>query len=199
MNAQTKEREERALIDRGLMRRLQDGEDSALNALMDYWETPVTAFLQRYTGVWEDSADLALETFVRVYKSRTKYQETAKFSTWLFTIATNLARNHNRWKKRHPSESLEALSPCESNALARTNANETTARDLLTLEEQAVQVRTAINELHEDMREAILLSEYQGLSHAAIAEIQQCSAKAIESKLYRARKLMKEKLAPLLE
>jgi RNA polymerase sigma-70 factor (ECF subfamily) len=179
------------------MRRLQAGEDSALNELMAYWELPVTAYLQRYTGIREDAVDLALETFVRLYKSRASYQETAKFSTWLFTIATNLARNHQRWKKRHPSESLEALPPGESRQLAKTTATETTPRDHLARQEQAAQVRAAIAQLPAEMREAILLSEYQDLSHAAIAEIQNCTPKAIEAKLYRARQLLRERLFDL--
>ncbi|YCM44604.1 sigma-70 family RNA polymerase sigma factor [Verrucomicrobiaceae bacterium 227] len=182
------------------MLKLKAGDDSALNEIMDYWETPLTSFLQRSTGIYEDAVDLAQETFVRLYKSRDRYQESARFSTWIFTIAANLSRNHARWKKRHPTDSLEALQETRSGKSQTNTTDKSLTPDAaLSADERAYQVRAAIDQLAPDMREAILLSQYQGLSQLEIAEIQKCSAKAVESKIYRARMQLREILKDLFE
>jgi RNA polymerase sigma-70 factor, ECF subfamily len=83
--------------DSSAMRRLREGEDLALNEIMERWQRRVTSYLLRFTGNETVAIDLAQETFVRVYQSRERYRPQAKFSTWLFAIASNLAREHLRW------------------------------------------------------------------------------------------------------
>src|SRR3984957_19181246 len=86
--------------DAELMLRLKNGEDSILNELMSRWQQSLVAFIYRYIGHEADALDLAQETFVRVYETRRRYTVQGKFSTWLFTIAANLCRNHLRWRLR---------------------------------------------------------------------------------------------------
>src|SRR5689334_19063057 len=93
--------------DARLMLRLQDGEDVALNRLMERWHEPLIRFILRYTGNLTDAVDLAQEVFVRVYQHRSRYRPKGRFSTWLYAIATNLCRNHARWQRAHPATSLE--------------------------------------------------------------------------------------------
>jgi len=88
--------------DRSDMERLAAGQDAALNDLMERHATPVFHFLCRMVGNEDDANDLAQETFVRVFRARASFRAGEKFSTWLFTIAANLARNHFRWRSRHP-------------------------------------------------------------------------------------------------
>src|SRR5882757_8340994 len=90
------------------MERLQAGDDLALNEIMGRWKQPLAGYLLRQLGGHEDALDLTMETFVRVYESRHRYAPSARFARWLFTIATNLARNHARWKERHPEVALES-------------------------------------------------------------------------------------------
>src|SRR3974390_2629686 len=94
-------------LDRADMKRLCDGHEVALNDLMERHATPVFHFLCRMVGNEDDANDLAQETFVRVFKSRDSFRTNEKFSTWLYTIAANLARNHFRWRSRHPAISIE--------------------------------------------------------------------------------------------
>ena len=89
------------------MRRLGEGDDLALNDLMRRWKKPLVTFCLRYTGNVTDAQEIAQETFVKVYGARHRYRPTAAFSTWLFTIATNLCRARARWRSRHP-EVLES-------------------------------------------------------------------------------------------
>src|SRR5208283_3264551 len=93
--------------DRADMERLAAGHDAALNDLMERHATPVFHFLCRMVGNEDDANDLAQETFVRVFRARTSFRTDEKFFAWLYTIAANLARNHFRWRARHPNVSLE--------------------------------------------------------------------------------------------
>ncbi len=178
-----------------LMLRLQQGDDLALNALMEHWQEPLVAFILRYAGNEQDALDLAQETFVRIYESRARYRPSAKFSTWLFAIASNLCRNLARWRARHPAVSLHT--PAEGNeplAAILPAAGDSPA-DSAERHDLASAVREHIQALPHDLRTAILLSEFQDLSHDEIAEILGCSSKAVETRLYRARKILRESLA----
>src|SRR6516165_4937520 len=89
------------------MVRLREGDDLALNELMERWQKPLHSFILRYVGNHRDAIELAEQTFVRVYQHRSRFNFKSKFSTWLFTIATNLCRHHTRWRGRHPTISLD--------------------------------------------------------------------------------------------
>ena len=131
--------------DRADMARLQAGQDDALNDLMARHATPVFHFLCRLTGNEDDANDLAQETFVRVYKACRSFRPDGKFSTWLFTIAANLARNHSRWRSRHPNLSLEAENGETGLSLASTlPANAPPPSEAALAAERAAAVRQAV-------------------------------------------------------
>ena len=179
------------------MQRLCQGDDRALNGLMQLWQGPLVAYLYRFTGNHHDALDLAQETFVRVYASRARYEPRAKFSTWLFTIAANLCRNHARWRERHPTVSLHG--PEDGGApegraadlpAAAPNPSDAAARQDL-----AEAVRTQVQRLPEELRAPLILSEYEQLSQAEIAGVLGCTVKAVETRLYRARERLRKALA----
>ena len=180
------------------MQRLQAGDDLALNEIMGRWKQPLAGYLLRQLGNHEDALDLALETFVRVYESRHRYAPSARFARWLFTIATNLARNHVRWKERHPEVALEANED-ETSPLDNLADDAPCAASQLETKERMKAVQKAITDLPPDLRTALLLFEYEGLSHVEIASIEGCTAKAIETRLYRARQYLEQKLARWLK
>ena len=175
------------------MQRLRDGDDLALNEIMHRWTPRVASYLTRNLGNESDALDLTQETFVGVYRARLKYQPKSKFSTWLFGIATNQARQRLRWRRRHPEVAfeLEHESVQEQNPLIVASGDP--GKDALQAE-RAAAVRDAIMDLPDDLREAVVLFEYEDLSHAEIAAIARCSGKAVETRLYRARKLLKSSL-----
>ena len=180
------------------MQRLQAGDDLALNEIMARWKQPLASYLLRQLGNHEDAVDLTMETFVRVYESRDRYSPSARFARWLFTIATNLARNHVRWKERHPEVALETDEE-ENSPLDQLAADAPSAAQQLETKERARAVQEAISDLPSDLRTATLLFEYEGLSHAEIASVEGCTAKAVETRLYRARQFLAQKLAPWLK
>ena len=182
-------------LDRADMVRLAAGQDAALNDLMERHATPVFHFLCRMVGNEDDSNDLAQETFARVFRARASFRPGEKFSTWLFTIAANLARNHFRWRARHPNVSLEAESGEAEQTLGSTLPSDDPAPNEQALTaERAQAVRSAVGKLPEDLREAIVLCEWQELSVAEAAAILESTPKAVESRLYRARQILRERL-----
>jgi RNA polymerase sigma-70 factor (ECF subfamily) len=182
-------------LDRADMERLAAGHDAALNDLMERHATPVFRFLRRMLGNEDDANDLAQETFVRVFQARDKFRATERFSTWLFTIAANLARNQIRWRTRHPNVSLDAETGAAEEPLANVLPATGDAPNEQTLaRERVVAVRRAVNELPEDLREAIVLCEWEEKSVAEAALILEATPKAIESRLYRARQNLREQL-----
>ena len=178
--------------DAELMLRLRDGEDLMLNQLMTRWQRPLAAFIYRYIGHQADALDLAQETFVRVYETRHRYTPSAKFSSWLFTIAANLCRNHLRWRQRRGHAALESL---DGEVVASIISWDDSPADATMRSESISIVKNAIGKLPHDLRTAVLLHEYEDLSYEEISTVLRCSVKAVEMKLYRARKLLRESLS----
>ncbi|WP_404425716.1 RNA polymerase sigma factor [Nibricoccus sp. IMCC34717] len=165
---------------------LQAGDDSALDRLMTRWQIPLRSFLFRLTQNEFDSHDLAQETFVRVYRNRDRFRQSARFSTWLFAIASNLARDRQRRLQVRNAVALDDAPELE---------NPTHPRGTSEAEERIAAVRDAIATLPPDLRTALVLFEYEDRSHAEIAEITESSTKAVETRLYRARQQLRRALA----
>ena len=178
------------------MLRLKEGDDLALNELMERWQKPLHSFILRYVGNHRDSIELAEETFVRVYQHRSRFNFKSKFSTWLFTIATNLCRHHTRWRKRHPTISLDDRASVDevSEESLFVSAEEIPSA-LASRTELARLVKEEIEKLPHDLKTAVLLFAYDGLSYAEIGVILGCTPKAVETRLYRVRKLLAKSLA----
>lgn len=182
-------------LDRADMARLVGGDDAALNVLMDRHAPRIFHFLCRMLGNEDDANDLAQETFVRLYNARSSYQSGQKFATWLYTIAGNLARNHLRWRARHLQVSIDAATETTGQTLADSlPTNTATPSQALATAERAASVRAAVQALPDDMREAIVLCEFEEMAVAEAAAVLESTPKAVESRLYRARQLLREKL-----
>jgi RNA polymerase sigma-70 factor (ECF subfamily) len=177
------------------MERLIAGHDAALNDLMERHATPVFRFLCRMVCNEDDANDLAQETFVRVFRAKDSFRTNEKFSTWLYTIAANLARNHFRWRARHPNISLETeFGEAEQTLGGALPANDPAPSEQVLATERATAVRIAVSKLPEDLREAIVLCEWDERSVAEAAAILETTPKAVESRLYRARQILRERL-----
>ena len=182
-------------LDGADMQRLAGGHDAALNDLMARHAQPVFQFLCRMLGNEDDANDLAQETFLRVYQHRASFKPGARFTTWLYTIAANLARNHYRWRTRHPNVSLDAESEATGQSIGDALPASDPAPDgAAEATERAAAVRTEVGRLPADMREVIILCEWQDLSAAEAAVILDTTPKAVDNRLYRARNLLRERL-----
>src|ERR1700686_5104652 len=183
-------------LDHASMVRLIAGDDLALSELMERWQKPLHSFILRYVGNYADSVELAQETFVRVYHHRSRFNFKSKFSTWLLTIAANLCRHHARWRKRHPTISLDdAASIGEVSDKNLFVSAEEIPSALASRTELARLVKEEIEKLPHVFKTAVLLFAYDNLSYAEIGAILGCTAKAVETRLYRVRKLLAKRLA----
>lgn len=181
------------------MHALRGGDDLALNRIMARHRDKIFHYLIRLLQDEEEALDLAQETFVRVYLNREKFNPKNRFSSWMYAIATNLARDRIRWLGRHWNVSLEAPMANTEATIAdflkepRLAPNESLERD-----EQVNQVKEALAEIPEELRTPLVLVEYEDMSQAEVAAVLNCTPKAVENRLYRARKLLREKLGRLL-
>jgi RNA polymerase sigma factor (sigma-70 family) len=177
------------------MLQVQAGNEAAFGQLMHRWELPVKRFIGRLVFNIAEAEDLAQETFVRVWRHRDKFRPDATFRPWLFTIALNLARNRLRWWRLRPSISLDQWSEGEGTVAGNITAEVRPARAELETKERALAVRAAIAELPVDLREALVLSEFEQMTQAEIAATVGASRKAIESRIARAKQKLRDRLA----
>lgn len=170
------------------MLRVQEGDEAALAALMERWELPVKSVIARLIFNAAEAEELAQETFVRVWQQREKFRAGSEFRPWVFAIAVNLARNRLRWWRRRPLVSLDAWSE------DRGAASDESGAKTLERAERAAAVRDAIADLPLELREAIVLFEYEQMSHAEIAATVGATPKAVETRIYRAREKLRAAL-----
>jgi RNA polymerase sigma-70 factor (ECF subfamily) len=181
------------------MARLAGGHDAALNDLMDRHAERLFHYLLRSLQNDDDAADLAQETFVKIFHNRAKFDPQQKFSTWLYTIAGNLVRDRYRWRSRHQQVSLDAENDQTETALEDTlTAVEPHPDQSLHTAERADEVRKAVAALPEELKQPLILAVYQDLPQAEIATILKCSVKAVETRIYRARQQLRTALAELV-
>lgn len=175
------------------------GRDSALDELMERWEGPLRSFAHRYLLNATDSDEVVEETFVRIYHKRADFVPGSNFSAWIFTIAANLCRHRLRWRRRHPSESIdipdEDGSPGLGSTLPAGGDDPSVATES---NERIAALRAAVDTLPHDQRTVFLLHSYENLSYREIAAAVGCSERGVETRLYRARQALRDKLANLL-
>ena len=186
--------------DREDMARLVSGHTGALDDLMARHGPKLLRYLVRSLQNEEEADDLAQETFVRVYQNRASFNPGQRFSTWLYTIASNLVRDRFRYRSRHPQVSLDAEQDTTNQGFIQSFAEPgPTPVERIEANERFGMIRAAVQELPEELRLALILFEYEELSHAEIAAALNCSTKAVETRLYRARQQLRSNLSRVLD
>ena len=184
------------------MLRVKEDDAPAFQQLVEKYQARLVAVLDHVMSGRGSAEDLAQDVFLRVYRARKNYEPGAKFSTWLFTIANNVAHNARRKLSRNqevqatssPSGSLR-VSPLETLAADASGAMPT--RRVERKEMESV-VRLAMESLNERQRTALVLSKFEGMSYQDIAESMQISPQAVKSLLSRARVALKASLEPYM-
>jgi RNA polymerase sigma-70 factor, ECF subfamily len=182
--------------DAQLMLRVRDGDETSFALLLERHRGPVVHFLYRMVGNQAVSEELAQEVFFRVYKSRASYEPTAKFTTWLFRIATHLALNSIRDRKKEKGQlSLDEDSPDGRERQVPDGTQ--TVEDSMVQDVRVREVRSAIEALPEKQRAAVLMHKYEGLGYAQISKALECSESATKSLLFRAYETLRVRLVHL--
>jgi RNA polymerase sigma-70 factor, ECF subfamily len=181
-----------------LMLDVKAGDDASFELLLRKYRTPLVNFLHRMVRDPAAAEDLAQEVFLRVYRARKKYEASAKFTTWLFRIATNLALNALRDGRNHRMEvSLDATGEDDEPVL-ELPSRAPGAVERMIERDRAKLIRRAVMALPEKQRAAVLLHKYQEMDYADIAGILDCSESALKSLLFRAYEALRVELAPLV-
>jgi RNA polymerase sigma-70 factor (ECF subfamily) len=183
-----------ALDDTELMIRVKEGHEPSFALLLEKHRSSVVHFLYRMVQNTAVAEELAQEAFLRVYRSRTTYEPTAKFTTWLFRIATHLALNSLRdGKYERLEERLDAVS--EEAPARQISDRQPTVEAALLKESRLAEVRRAVAALPAKQRAAVLMHKYQEMDYTQIAKALRCSESAVKSLLFRAYETLRARLA----
>jgi len=186
-----------ALSDAEVMLRVAAGDDSAFDFLVSKYRRPLVHFMFRMARNQAVAEELAQEAFLRVYRSRNTYAAEAKFTTWLYRIATNLAVNHARDTRHDKSAvSLDEPDPETGATLDVADPGLTAEQNILRRERLAL-IRRKVQELPERQRLAVIMHKYQGLDYRQIGEVLKLSESATKSLLFRAYETLREELKGL--
>jgi RNA polymerase sigma-70 factor, ECF subfamily len=173
-----------------LMLQVRDDQDGAFEELVERYQHRLVAVMNHLVGNPEEAEDLAQEVFLRVYRARKKYRPRSKFSTWLFTIANNLALNSIRARQRKP---VVPLNVRDSGPLGARPQEQlvpdpgTGPQQRVQKDELAQRIRDALETLNERQRMAVVLNKFEDMNYAEIAEVMGLTTKAVKSLLSRAR------------
>jgi RNA polymerase sigma-70 factor (ECF subfamily) len=181
-------------LDAELMLRVKEGDGASFGVLLEKHRSPVVHFLYRMVQNHAVAEELAQEVFLRVYRSRGSYEPTAKFTTWLFRIATHLALNslrdgkYDRLQDRLDDDSGEMPA-------RQLSDRRPTVEQALVYEARMEEIRGAIAMLPEKQRAAVLMHKYQEMEYSQIATVFNCSESAVKSLLFRAYESLRARLA----
>jgi len=184
------------LSDAQIMLRAKTGDESAFAYLVQKYRRPMVSFMYRMSHNAAAAEDLAQEVFLRVYRSRTSYEASAKFTTWLYRIATNLAVNHARDTRNERPDKMASLDEPDE----ETGTTMDVADNTLTVEQQILRrermeaIRAKVQSLPERQRMAVIMHKYQQMDYKQIGEVLKLSESATKSLLFRAYESLREQL-----
>jgi RNA polymerase sigma-70 factor, ECF subfamily len=188
-----------ARTDVQLMLDVKAGDEASFDFLLQKYRSPLVNFLNRMVRDQATAEDLAQEVFLRVYRARKQYTPSAKFTTWLFRIATNLALNSVRDNRHNRMGiSIDAPADGDDSPPLELKAREMRIDERMIERDRVEIIRRAIWSLPEKQRAAVLLHKYEEMDYGEIAGILDCSEGALKSMLFRAYETLRVELAPLV-
>jgi len=182
--------------DAAIMLRVAEGDESGFTYLAEKYHRPMIHFLYRMVGNHAVAEELAQEVFLRVYRARSTYRAEARFTTWLYRIATNLAVNHARdTKHERAAQTVYLDAPDEETGTTPDLADDDpSVEERLLRDERMAAIRKHVMALPERQRMAVLMHKYQGMDYRQIGEVLKLSESATKSLLFRAYQTLREKL-----
>ncbi|HMD15325.1 MAG TPA: RNA polymerase sigma factor [Terriglobales bacterium] len=185
-----------AVSDVDVMLRVKTGDESAFSYLVQKYRRPMVGFMYRLCHNPSTAEELAQEVFLRVYRSRTSYEPSAKFTTWLYRIATNLAVNHARdTRHERPENTVRLDEPDQETGTTPDLADDSlSAEDQILKRERLAAIRSKVNSLPERQRVAVIMHKYQQMDYREIAGVLKLSESATKSLLFRAYETLREQL-----
>ena len=182
--------------DADIMLRVKAGDDAAFEYLVQKYRRPMVSFMYRMMRNSAAAEDLAQEVFLRVYRSRESYEASAKFTTWLYRIATNLAMNHARdTRHERPENTVSLDEPDDTTGLSIDLPDGSlTAEEMMVRRERMAGIRKRVQCLPERQRTAVIMHKFQQMDYRQIAEVLKLSESATKSLLFRAYETLRGQL-----
>src|ERR1041385_5938125 len=191
----------KALDDSGVVEAFLSGDERAFQELVERYQTRLLNFVYRTIGDRERAEDLAQEVFIRVYRHLHRFDRTKKFSTWAYTIASNLAKNELRNRSRNPLVLFQTIKANWDDEERPLQFEDTTARpdDMFRRRHLRALVEDTVAKLPEHHRQVFVLRELEGKSYEEIAEITDCNLGTVKSRLNRARNAFASIIEPKID
>ena len=186
-------------IDQALVERVQQGDKQAFDVLVLKYQNKIIQLIYRYVHDPDEARDVAQEAFIKAYKAIDRFRGDSAFYTWIYRIAINTAKNHLVASSRRPPKGDIDAQDAEQYEGAMGLKEYATPERLLLKDEIQAAIATAIDELPDDLRTAIILRELEGLSYEEIAQTMECPIGTVRSRIFRARDAIDMRLKPLLD
>ncbi len=184
--------------DRVLVERVKQGDNTAFDLLVRKYQRKIIAVISRYVSDWSEAEDVSQDAFIRAYKALKNFRGDSAFYTWMYKIAINTAKNHLVSRGRRPPATDIAVDDAEHfERFLHFSDNASPEHELLRQEIEQT-VFDTVQELPDDLREAVSLRESEGLSYEEIAKRMDCPIGTVRSRIFRAREAIDENLRPLL-
>ncbi len=196
MNSRIKASEQ---LDQDLVLRVQQGDKAAYDLLVIKYQHKIIQLVNRYVKDASEAQDVAQEAFIKAYRALGGFRGESAFYTWLYRIAINTAKNYLVSRARRSSDYQIDIQDAEQIENAPQLQGMETPERLLFNQEIIETIKTAIEELPEEMRVAIMLREFEGMSYEEIADAMDCPVGTVRSRIFRAREAIDSKLTPLLD
>lgn len=178
-----------------IVNRVKAGDSAAFSELVHKYKKPILNLIYRLMGSADEAEDLAQEAFLRAYRGLSKFEARAKFFTWLYRIAMNVALRARKRRSRYSFESLEQKVENGSSEMRRAIATSSGPSSKMEKREMQEIVKKAIGQLPDEQRSVVILYRYENLSYEEISKVLNVSLPAVKSRLHRARKNLKDLLA----
>jgi len=186
-------------IDQALVERVQQGDKKAFDLLVLKYQLRLSKLVSRFLRNQSDVPDVVQEAFIKAYRALPNFRGESAFYTWIYRIAINTAKNHLvSMSRKSPPGSIDVQDAEDYGASEWLKEYSSPEREALTTELETT-VHRSMNDLPDDLREAVTLREIEGLSYEDIALIMDCPIGTVRSRIFRAREAIDEKLAPLLD
>jgi len=186
-------------LDKDLVKRVQQGDKSAYDLLVIKYQHRIIQLVNRYIKDPSEAQDVAQEAFIKAYRALPNFRGDSAFYTWLYRIAINTAKNYLLSRSRRYSDYQVDIQDAEQIENAPQLQGKDTPEYLLMNDDIVNTIETVIDNLPEEMRIAIMLREFEGMSYDEIAQTMECPVGTIRSRIFRAREAIDKKLLPLLD
>lgn len=185
--------------DQLLVERVQQGDKRAFDLLVSRYQHKLMSLVSRYVSDYQEAQDVVQEAFIKAYRALPKFRGDSAFYTWLYRIGVNTAKNHLAARGRRPAASDVQVEDAEYyDDGYRLRDSDTPEHQMLTTEIEKT-IFEVLDSLSDELRTALSLREFEGLSYEEIADIMQCPVGTVRSRIFRAREAIDQKIKPLME